>query len=117
MGDDEYSHQDWKPVVLKNPQLAKKKELERNGEMQKKNQSAGGPVAGQKNIDNDDYVPKKFDKTFGKIVSSKRNQKGMSQEAFAKKLCVQKGLIQNVENGTAIYNPSLMSKLRKELNI
>jgi ribosome-binding protein aMBF1 (putative translation factor) len=117
MGDDgEYSHQDWKPVVLRNTALAKKMELQRGGESTKKTQTSG-PVAGQKNIDDDDFVAKKFDKTFGKIVSSKRNQKGMSQEAFAKKLCLQKSLIQNVENGTAVYNPSLMSKLRKELNI
>ena len=116
MGDDAYSHQDWKPVVLRNTALAKKMELQRGGESTKKTQTSG-PVAGQKNIDDDDFVAKKFDKTFGKIVSSKRNQKGMSQEAFAKKLCLQKSLIQNVENGTAVYNPSLMSKLRKELEI
>jgi ribosome-binding protein aMBF1 (putative translation factor) len=117
MGDDAYSHQDWKPVVLRNTSLAKKKELQRGGESTKKTQPSGGPVSGQKNIDADDFVVKKFDKAFGKMVSSKRNQKEMNQDALAKKLCVQKSIIQSVENGTAVYNPSLMSKLRKELEI
>lgn len=68
MSEDSFGHQDWKPVVFKNPQLVRKKELE-NGEKVKKSQYSG-PVAGQKNIDGEDYIPKKFDKVFGKIVSS-----------------------------------------------
>lgn len=117
MNDDSFSHQDWKPVVFTNPKLVKKKELERNGETVSKQKLTSGPVSGQKNIDSDDFVPKKFDKAFGKIVASKRNQQQMNQDALAKKLNVQSSIIKSIENGTAIYNPSLMSKLRKQLNI
>ena len=116
MSDDSFSHQDWKPVVFRNPQLTKKKELE-NGEKVKKTQYSGGPVSGQKNIDGEDYIPKKFDKAFGKIVSSKRNQKGFNQDELARKLNIQSSIIKTIENGTAIYNPSIMSKLRKILEI
>ena len=114
MSDISFSHQDWKPVVITNPKIQKKKK-EEDGVVVRKVSS--GAVEGQKGIDGEDYVPKKFDKQFGSLVSAKRAEMKMTQDDLAKKLCVGKNLIRDIEKGSAVYNPKIMVDICKVLGI
>jgi ribosome-binding protein aMBF1 (putative translation factor) len=67
-------------------------------------------------IDNetDTFVVKRFG-SIGKTVTTFRVAAGLTQEQLAKKMYVQIATIKNVENGTAVYDGSLLNKLKQEL--
>jgi len=60
---------------------------------------------------------KTIDMEFSKQVVQARLAKKLSQEALAKNINVNVSVIKDYENGTAIQNGSIVSKLKKELNM
>jgi ribosome-binding protein aMBF1 (putative translation factor) len=71
----------------------------------------------ENNVDDEDNQPvkKSYSEEFRKKMTSKRTELGLTQKEFALKLNVKENLIKTIENGTAQYDPSIMTKLSHQL--
>ena len=66
--------------------------------------------------DTENFSVKKFG-TIGKTISSARLAKKMTQKELANKLSIQVNLLQTIENGSAVYDGNLYSKIKNFLHI
>lgn len=70
----------------------------------------------KKTIEDTDKPIRKFDK-LGKDISSARTIKNLTQKELAQKLNLPANLIQNIENGTAIYDGNIYGKIKNLLEL
>ena len=95
--------QDWKPVVLKKT-LQIKKPVEKT---EKK--------LNTESLDFNENPIKFFTLPMGRKIASLRSEKKWTQEDLAKKLCIPKKTIIDLEQGKEKYNGPLLSELKKVL--
>lgn len=60
---------------------------------------------------------KTVDMSVGKIIQQARQSKGLNQKDLATKICEKPQIIGEYENGKAIPNPQILSKLEKALGV
>lgn len=108
------SEQDWKPVVFNKSKS--------NGN--RKSSSVLLPVhrtasaARFQKLDDPDAEPvKKIPLSISSKIRNARNEKGMTQKDLAQRAGVKQEVIQSYENGRAIPNGQLLSKIRRILSI
>ena len=65
----------------------------------------------------EDYSVRKYKHEFINMVKQKRNEKGWNQVALSQKLGMKPDVVKNFESGKSSYEPSLVSALRRVLNI
>jgi ribosome-binding protein aMBF1 (putative translation factor) len=98
----DFTHQQWAPVVLKKTSESKPK-----------------PIGKPKCIPDSesfDIAPiKYFTASMGQKIQSLRAQKGWTQDELAKKLNMPKNTIQSLEQGKEKYSGDIVSKLKKVL--
>lgn len=69
-----------------------------------------------KKTDDNDITPiKKFDK-LGKEIAQARLNKNLTQKQLAQKLNLPASLIQQIENGSAVYDGNIYGKIKSVLN-
>lgn len=95
-------YQDWKPVVLTKHQPIKKN-LIYNKQIIEDN--------------NEIVVPKTVTKEYGLKVQQYRNVMNLNQKDLAQKLNIPLEQIRNIENGTALKNGTLITKINRFLKI
>ena len=94
--------QDWEPVVFT------KKKLSKN------------PTFCNSKIDKDDNeisVPKTVGKEYGMKVQQYRNAKSLTQKELATKLNIPYEQVRDIENGIALKNGTLITKINRYLQI
>lgn len=96
-------YQDWEPVVLRKPNKnvyngnSKPKPIEENGEMPEK--------------------LKTYSKELSIALQTARQAKKLTQADLAKKFNIQPSIINDIENGKAIYNKKTYSSLMRSLGV
>jgi putative transcription factor len=102
-----------KDIILKNPALRAKK-LENTEKITYVNSTTSG-----KKISDDDELPvsDKVGIDIGKQIMQGRLNKKLKQTDLAKQLNVMPDIIRDYENGTAIKNNNMLSKITKILGI
>lgn len=95
--------QDWEPVVL-----TKKPDI--------KNKTLYNIINTKKN-ENEITVPKIIGKEYGLKVQQHRNAKKLTQKELATKLNILFEQIRDIENGTAVKNGILITKINRYLQI
>ena len=113
-------HQDWNVVTLHNPKVAKKNA---KVDIQNKvNDEARAQARKNAILENEtgpvkiDYVPT----ALGKEIQQLRLDKKVTQKDLAKVLCIQPSVIQEIENGKAIYNQEtkkVIQKIQREYGV
>lgn len=89
-----------------------------------KNKQSLQPTVGHKlekdllNVSDEvDYKVPKVTVAFSKKIQTARASKGMTRKQLAAKLNMTESEVAKYENGTAIPNPNVLNKFKKELNI
>ena len=117
-------HQDYKVVDIGNPKLKALRNQQKNKEIVSKNIKNSNVMLGTgKKLKEDeegftslgekDYVGK----VIGNQISAARCAKKLSQKQLAQQLNVLPGIIQSHENGKALRNNSMLSKIEKALGV
>jgi len=108
--------QDWKPVTWSNPNHSS---LPKTNKIIPKNGN-GEHQQHQKLINSEDPIAlKKYSSQIRQNVIQLRlaQTPKMNQEAFAKRLQIPLPEIKNLENGTGIYNGSLINKINRVFRV
>ena len=106
-----YPHQDWKTIVLKNPNAKKK---ESSVSVEKKGVGTSSKL--MKKLDGDEIVkPAKVGLDLKIKIQQARLSKKMSQKQLAQSVGVSQQDIANYENGKAIPNNQFVVRLEKVL--
>ncbi len=100
----DFSHQQWEPVVLKKTSESKPKPIGKPKSMPE-----------SESFDVDITPIKYFTPSMGQKIQSLRAQKGWTQDELAKKLNMPKNTIQSLEQGKEKYSGDMVSKLKKVL--
>lgn len=114
-------HQDWKPVVLRNPNAkniteAKKKKLVKSTTSCNSN-NLKGDVSIKKLDSNDVEKLGKVSKEDSKKIQQARLALKLSQQDLATKLNVKKNVINDLESGKMLKNNQLINKIKRVLKI
>lgn len=121
-----YNHQDWEPVVIKkNPAkttsasssaVARSRVQNNNASTSSINNKPAWKIEQQ--VDGDVGKPMTLvSKEDGAKITRGRVAMKLSQKDLAMKLNLPAKTIQDIENGKAVENKALLSKIRKMLNI
>ncbi len=109
-----------KDIIIGNPKLIAKKKQENalKVAITKTNTNDNISLSGKK-ISDDDELPKtdKVGIDTGKNIMQARLAKGLKQVDLAKQLNITPDVIRDYENGTAIRNNAVLSKIKRALNI
>ena len=99
--------QDWKPVNIGN----KPKSSAKVQPSPQSNNNTPEIITG------DEKRVEKVDMELSKMIVKKRVEKGLNQSELAKALSLDVNIIKTYENGTALHNGMIVSKLKKYLGI
>ena len=111
-------HQDWKQVILRNPNAPLKKEAEKKNIVKKpiQNNLSGG--VSFKKLDGDEVQKlDKVSKTDVQKIQQARLAQKMSQKDLANRLNVKQTVINELESGKMKKNNQFVSKVKKVLRI
>jgi ribosome-binding protein aMBF1 (putative translation factor) len=100
----DFTHQQWEPVVLKKTSESKPKPIGKTNSMPE-----------SESFDVDIKPIKYFTPSMGQKIQSLRSQKSWTQDELAKKLNMPKNTIQSLEQGKEKYSGEMVSKLKKIL--
>lgn len=110
-------HQDWKTVVLSNPNKVAKnqpKEIVKKDELHKPNLIPSGVKLDENDeVTSIKYVPKEI----SKLIIDARCAKKLSRKDLARNLNLKEDVLADIENGKAIYNGDQIAKIKKQLGI
>lgn len=120
-----YSHQDWKPVILrvkqeKNGKSEKdvRRALQNGGIVETHVKTCGQDVLSQKLDDNrEDFHHKKIPKEIADAVKNKRIELKLTQAQLAQRINEKVNIIQDIENMKCVYNHIIINKTLKALNL
>lgn len=109
-------HQDWKTIVLKNPNLIPKnqpKNIVKKTDLPKSSVNSSVTLNENDEVTKIKYVPKDI----SKLIIQSRIAKKLTRKDLANSLNLKEDIITNIENGKAIYDGNLISKIKKLLNV
>ena len=114
-------HQDWKQVILRNPNAPSKKEAEKKKLIKKPVQHNSNNLSGGvsfKKLDGDDVQKlEKVSKNDVQKIQQARLAQKMSQKDLANRLNVKQTVINELESGKMNKNNQFVSKVKKVLRI
>ena len=110
-------HQDWKPVVFKNPKA--KKSLVQKKKVVKSNLNSNSitNVNAKKLDDAEDVKLQHIPKSIGKQIQQARNAQKITQQDLANRLSVKKSIINDLESGKMLKNNQFVNKVKRALNL
>ena len=112
------NHQDWNVVNIGNPNL-KKKHIVKNEKVVKTNlnNNSFNKINTKKLEETEDMKVEYVKKEDVKKIQQARVLLKLSQDDLAKKLCVKKNIINELESGKMLKNNQFISKVKKILKI
>lgn len=128
MNSEQINNQDWDTVYIR-PKFSKKEQIQRGQTETVKKYSTGNSNPSSSNLnarkldeETDANSHKKDSMDFRQQVQQVRlalglTQLGLTQQQLAQKLNVKQEVIRDIENGTAIKNSALNSRLKRILKI
>jgi putative transcription factor len=116
-----FDHQDWDTVVLrKSAKQLKKQNSNKNNDKRVSNKKPNSNKLETKKIVADDGEVNALDKVSHSLkiqIQKARNAKGLTQKELAIKLQLPVTTIRDYENGKAIPNGALISKIGRKLGV
>jgi ribosome-binding protein aMBF1 (putative translation factor) len=108
-------HQDWKTIVLKNPNVVKNqpKNIVKKTDLPKSTVNSSIKLNENDEVTQIKYVPKDI----SKLIIQCRITKKLTRKDLANSLNLKEDIITNIENGKAIYDGNLIAKIKKILNV
>jgi len=107
-------HQDWKTIVLKNPNLVNQpKNIVKKTDLPKSTVNSSIKLNENDEVTQIKYVPKDI----SKLIIQGRITKKLTRKDLANSLNLKEDIITNIENGKAIYDGNLIAKIKKILNV
>jgi ribosome-binding protein aMBF1 (putative translation factor) len=108
-------HQDWKTIVLKNPNIVKNqpKNIVKKTDLPKSTVNSSIKLNENDEVTQIKYVPKDI----SKLIIQGRITKKLTRKDLANSLNLKEDIITNIENGKAIYDGNLIAKIKKILNV
>ena len=108
-------HQDWKTIVLKNPNVVKNqpKNIVKKTDLPKSTVNSSIKLNENDEVTQIKYVPKDI----SKLIIQGRITKKLTRKDLANSLNLKEDIITNIENGKAIYDGNLIAKIKKILNV
>ena len=85
--------------------------------VQKGNTNKKSQVSNVGKLLNEDVEIKEVPKEIAKQVQQARNEAKLTQDQLAKKVQENVGAIRDLENATGVYNPKIVEKIEKALNV
>ena len=110
-------HQDWKTVILNNPNAAKTKTKTKTNIIKKKTDDEKTAKLRAIDTETETFKIPKIDKKISKQISEARCHLKMSQKELANKLNLPVKTIVDYENGKAIPENRLLNKIKNTLKI
>jgi len=119
---DGFSHQDWKPVVLKKTQkqLMNSNKASKNIITNKNYKANSSSTQLSKKVlddDNDDFKIETVSRSLSVQIQKARIFKKMSQKDLANQMNTQVSIIQSYENGKATPNGEFLAKMSRILGV
>lgn len=127
-----YSHQDWKPLIIRGKQ-APSQQVRTHNEIERFKRSGGGTatlkkfqagknVQRKKNLDtrkleSDEVSLKYVSKELGHKISQARLELKLTRKDLGSKMNEKESVIADWETCKALYNPQLMAKFKRSLKI
>jgi ribosome-binding protein aMBF1 (putative translation factor) len=102
--------QDWEPINIGNKSKSSAK-VHPSPQIKATNNNTPEIITG------DEKRIEKVDIELSKMIVKKRVEKGLNQSELAKALSLDVNIIKTYENGTALHNGMIVSKLKKYLGI
>lgn len=102
------SHQDWETIVLKPKKTTTAEPAKR---------SPGVPKLVKDLYGDDPVEPPKVSTKLRKTIQQARLAKKMSQADLAKAACMKPDIIKSFEDGSAVPDPAVLSKLSRVLGV
>lgn len=121
-----FSHQDWKPVVLRTKQDGNGKSekdvrraLQNGGVVESHVKTGGqGAVISQKMDDNrEDFHHKRISKELADAIKNKRIELKLTQAQLAQRINEKVNVVQDIEGMKSVYNHVLVNKTLKALGL
>lgn len=115
----DYSHQDWKPVIIKKKPKSKKEALKKGYGVTTKKKNVSNKIK-KNNISNDmDEQPKlkKINVNLRNIMQKARTDLNLKQKDFAQRLNLPISIVKNYESGKAIPSSHILNKMSKVLKV
>ena len=108
-------HQDWKTIVLKNPNIVKNqpKNIVKKTDLPKSTVNSSIKLNENDEVTQIKYVPKDI----SKLIIQGRITKKLTRKDLANSLNLKEDIITDIENGKAIYDGNLIAKIKKILNV
>ena len=85
--------------------------------VQKGNTNKKSQISNVGKLLNEDVEVKEVPKEIAKQVQQARNEAKLTQDQLAKKVQENVGAIRDLENATGVYNPKIVEKIEKALNV
>ena len=121
MSKQGFDHQDWNTVVLrKSSKQLKKQNLNKNNDKKVSNKKPNSNKLESKKIVADDgevNAPDKISHSLRIQIQQARNARGWTQKELATQLQLPITTIRDYENGKAIPNGALISKIGRKLGV
>ena len=120
-----YSHQDWKPVILRVKQDGNGKSekdvrraLQNGGVVETHAKTGGQGVISQKLNDNrEDFHHKKIPKELADAVKNKRIELKLTQAQLAQSINEKVNVVQDIEGMKCVYNHVIVNKTLRALGL
>ncbi len=111
-----YQHQDWTVVTFKNNNYKQTTNLQTETQVRHKPTCT---VVSTKKLDEnkEDFHHKRISKDVANEIIKKRVERRMTQAELAKQINELPSVIQEIENGKAIYNHIVMNKINRVLGL
>lgn len=110
------SHQDWTPVVFN--KKSNDKDKDKNEKKTTLSLSSLSNVGVYKAASDDEMKKTKYvSKNTSQAIMSARSEKKMTQKELAQKCNMDVSIINEIERGTCVYNPTHVNKIQSVLGV
>ena len=110
------SHQDWTPVVFN--KKSNDKDKDKNEKKTTSSSSSLSNVGVYKAASDDEMKKTKYvSKNTSQAIMSARSEKKMTQKELAQKCNMDVSIINEIERGTCVYNPTHVNKIQSVLGV
>lgn len=110
------SHQDWTPVVFN--KKSNDKDKDKNEKKTTLSSSSLSNVGVYKAASDDEMKKTKYvSKNTSQAIMSARSEKKMTQKELAQKCNMDVSIINEIERGTCVYNPTHVNKIQSVLGV
>lgn len=109
-------HQDWETHII-HCKSASKTTSGKKAENKPKHKDVSKSVKLEQLVEKDELTHKTVPKEIADLIRNKRCEMKLKQKDLAKQLNLNVSVINDIENGKAIYNGQTISRIKRKLNL